>query len=619
MSDQKVVPSGLDEEAGPLGNTCAEEHEERVNEEHEVVTGEEVDVEVQPDGIISSALPALLEPQSALVVAGDDADKSKMKRHSTLRSEKDVVYPLSMPLQDAIASLEFDKNVLQVALVRFLSTCVTCYCVSTLLNSGTPTNQIYTQVSALTNVLAPTSDGISKLDSTVQFRDIDSVDDIYKWLTDTFIPSVFVSTDHNGNPLPEDQRGRVALTNKVLGGVILEMIPFELRACDSYTVLTELYPNCTYTNEAAKIVSFLDIDMDAEDAKTAITALKANGSWVNYRTKQLITTLASYNGIGGTITVSRLTINFRGTGFIEMSASIKPIPDTRGSDFVFEIVFLGLNYVYLQLALWLDHSSIYGRRGRNPKGVVEFTKRVCGILWVFVLKYAAVIVFIGFYVKFMTFNIQDELIALADNDAKTLQETYRDAVAAIDALYTAAFWNNLVSIVGAVAVVQQGLSIIHQLRFHPQMNLFALTGFRALKQFRAFVVIFAIVFLTYAFAGCILFGGRVLQFSTGRRSLESCVNMVFGEFDYDNISKIRGSGVYYWSYLMIVSIILLNMMLAIVMGAYDDMSKEVYHGTINKLLVNRMTHYGRDLFYRMMRRCKDMCKGIFKPKQKDEA
>ncbi|KAG7390437.1 hypothetical protein PHYPSEUDO_007960 [Phytophthora pseudosyringae] len=152
---------------------------------------------------------------------------------------------------------------------------------------------------------------------------------------------------------------------------------------------------------------------------------------------------------------------------------------------------------------------------------------------------------------------------------------FRD-IGSVDDIYT---W---------LTVAQLGLYCIRQLRFHPQLNVFARTVSNALHQFRHFFFVFIIIFLTFSFSGNVLFGHRVRQFSTGYYSMQTCINMLFGEFDYRDINDIRGSGFFYWGYMIVVSLILLNMMLAIVMGAYKAMSKEGYQGEGNVLLAKRI-------------------------------
>ncbi|KAG6966401.1 hypothetical protein JG688_00006791 [Phytophthora aleatoria] len=338
---------------------------------------------------------------------------------------------------------------------------------------------MYTQSNAVSTKLAPVTSSPFHSDTTVQFYDIDSVDDVYDWLTDTFIPSVFVTTDHTGNALPEHQLGHLDLAKRVLGSVILDMTPREYESCDKEFVLLELYPMCTYVDYPGMVTVFLDVTWDATKAKAAIATLKQGGTWVNYHSQQLAITVATYSGEVSVFTVSHLKVNF----------------------------------------------------------------------------------------------------------LKTV----------IDALDKVAAWTDALSITGAIAVFQLGVFTIHQLSFHPQLNVLARTVVKSLRQFRDFFLVFIIIFITFSFMGNLLFGGQVREFSTAALSRDSCMNMLFGTFNFDTIYNIRGSGWFYWGYMTIVSPILLNMMLAIVMGTYKAMNKDGYQGEINVLLASRISTIHRYL------------------------
>ncbi|KUF76874.1 hypothetical protein AM587_10002842 [Phytophthora nicotianae] len=165
---------------------------------------------------------------------------------------QEITSKLEMAIGDAITALEFDYYVLGVALFRFFTTVGFCVIFAVLVNSGTPNEEMYTQSNAVSAKLAPATSSPFHIDTTVQFFDIDSVDDVYDWLTDTFIPTVFVKTDHTGKALPTHQLGHLDLANRVLGGVILEMTPREYKSCDKEFVLLELYPMCTYIDYPGK-------------------------------------------------------------------------------------------------------------------------------------------------------------------------------------------------------------------------------------------------------------------------------------------------------------------------------------------------------------------------------
>ncbi|GMF11560.1 unnamed protein product [Phytophthora lilii] len=545
----------------------------------------------------------------------DEADVSP----SVIAEEaKTNINKLQMPLKDAIVALEFDYYVLGVALFRLFTTVGFCVIFAVLINSGTPNEKMYTQSNAVSTALAPGSNALSNIDTTVQFQDIDSVEDVYDWLTDTFIPTVFVTTDHTGKILPDYQLGHLDLANRVLGGVILEMTPREYEPCDDEFVLLQLYPMCTYVDDSAKTTTFLTIDYDAIKAKAAITSLKQSGTWVNYHSRQLAITVATYSGEVSVFTVTRLKIDFLQTGSIEVESTTNSIPDYRGRTWVTIIPVVGVYIVFGWILRRLENA-------RAPVTASKFTalnvaekqiemqakrttrfrtlaRKYLPLAGEFCVKFGALPAFAALWTVTISLDFDKQLIRLSNTNGKGVDEKYHDTTTVIHALDIVAAWTNALSIVGAIAVFQLGLYTIRQLSFHPQLNVFARTVGNSLRQFRDFFLVFLIIFITFSFMGNLLFGDRVREFSTGTLSRESCMNMLFGTFEFSTIYYIRGSGWFYWGYMIIVSLILLNMMLAIVMGTYKAMSKEGYQGEINVMLASRISTIHRYLVQFVLKR-----------------
>ncbi|EGZ20122.1 hypothetical protein PHYSODRAFT_456382, partial [Phytophthora sojae] len=408
----------------------------------------------------------------------------------------------------------------------------------------------------------------------IQFRDIGTVDDIYAWLTDTLIPTVFVTTDQSGGLFPEGQRGRIGLFNQVLGGVLLKMKPRSFTDCPESKSYVDVYPNCTDFDGGAQVSStYLPIGLTSSEASELVADLTTSGTWVNFDTLQLGVKVVTYNAEGDTgsggFTVTKLDVSFAESGpeALELKASITSVPDFRGT------------------RRWVtpDDSEMSSRRMKMNK-----TRQVLRLIGEFVLKFGALPAFATLWTVTISLDFDKKLLRLPEVYGKTLDQKESDTIAVIQALDQVEAWTNALSIVGAIAVLQLGLYTIRQLSFHPQLNVFARTVGNSLRQFRDFFLVFIIIFITFSFMGNLLFGDRVSEFSTAALSRESCMNMIFGTFEFSTIYNIRGSGWFYWGYMIIVSLILLNMMLAIVMGTYKGMSKDGYQGEINVMLASRI-------------------------------
>ncbi|GMF30106.1 unnamed protein product [Phytophthora fragariaefolia] len=500
----------------------------------------------------------------------------------SLSSDEEIDAPLSITLNDAILSLQFDEKLIFAGLRLLIALTMFIFIIA-LLGSERPTHQLFNQSTAVSTVLAPyKNDGPSK---TVQFRDIGDVDDVFDWLAHTFVPSVFNKND-------QDHRGYLDLRNQVLGGVILERTPLRVGNCSSTEAIIQLQPYCTLPEKTHEKFTFLDIEMNVTEVAAVINKLKRKGLRLNYRTKRLRVIIATYNSDIDTFSVTRMDVNFREDGMVEPRVSTKSVADYREQHMVQSIVVVGIGVLYyVALLVYIDlvkapsnrrsvwHRKIHGSFAKKLWQIMLTLATVCA-------TFGAVPVFFVVMLKVMTMDIDENIGKLADSN--TGHDSFialREVIAALD---NAVIWVDTLSVVGAAAVIQLSMFVIRQLRFHPRLNVFAHTIENSLRQFRDFFVIFIIIFLTFSTAGNSLFGKKVLQFSTASNSMVSCMNMLFQTFDYNSIMAFRGAGVFYWSYMIVVNIVLLNMMLAIVMGVYQAEIQEGYNGDSSRQIMTRI-------------------------------
>ncbi|KAK1948391.1 Polycystin-2 [Phytophthora citrophthora] len=128
----------------------------------------------------------------------------------------------------------------------------------------------------------------------------------------------------------------------------------------------------------------------------------------------------------------------------------------------------------------------------------------------------------------------------------------------------------LLRLFATAAVLVLGLRILNTFRDHVGLSILTRTMASAVRSFWTFSLIFAVVFVAFAAAGTVLFGDRVQDFSSFLNSMKSCVNMIYGDFDFDSIKDIDYSVVYYWAYMAMETFVLLNIVLAIVVDAYQE-------------------------------------------------
>lgn len=104
-------------------------------------------------------------------------------------------------------------------------------------------------------------------------------------------------------------------------------------------------------------------------------------------------------------------------------------------------------------------------------------------------------------------------------------------------------------------------------------------------------MVFSIIFLAFAVSGAVLFGSRVHEFSSLLNSMRTCINMLFGEFNYEAIQDIHYSVAFYWCFMALEMFVLLNIVLAIVVDAYSvekDKKEKTKWWQCRRVIVNML-------------------------------
>ncbi|KAL4172891.1 hypothetical protein KRP22_008051 [Phytophthora ramorum] len=495
---------------------------------------------------------------------------------------------LEIPMQVAYDSLCQDREIVHAVWRIPLPVLYFCAFVS-MLFAHIPASNMYAQGFAVSSALATSGSDTVTEDSTMKFANIGDIADVFEWLTDTFVPAVFVTQDYNGHTLTQDRWGRVAMFNKVLGAVNFRVTRKAMHVCDTQPFLANLYPYCydsTNTTTQQRMISF---DTNATEAAGKLRALKTQGDWLDFATEELLITIVTYNGELQGYAVTEMQLSFDAGGSVQTSSSTTPAlsnpyqaPITVAADIVVLVFFL------LAVAMQLRRLYRYRRTGiRNL---------VCGNVWV-VIEHASTVAVAVFYVVWFSvvrlmFNkeFRDNLASLVLSGKNWSDDDVRARLmAVINMLKDVAELTVALRLIATLAVFLLSMRILKRFRFHPRLSILTRTVASALHQFGAFFVVFIVIFVTFAVSGTILFGDRVEEFSSLQIAMETCINMLFGNFDYGSIQGLYSPVCmfYYWGYMIVVSLVLLNMMLAIVLDAYAEVSSESYK-TQNNMAISRI-------------------------------
>ncbi|KAG3018142.1 hypothetical protein JG687_00006853 [Phytophthora cactorum] len=519
-----------------------------------------------------------LTPGSLAPNAASGTVQSKLNADGAVSSHR-----LEVPLQAAYDSLSHDRMIVRALWHIPMPVLYFCAFVS-MLFAHIPSTNMYEQGYAVSSTLATSGSDTVTTDSTMKFYNIGQISDVFDWLTDTFVPSVFITEDYNGKALTKDLWGRVAMFNKVLGAVNFQVTRKAIHTCITQPFLENLYPHCydaSHTTTEQKLVSF---DTSATDAAGKINALKAQGDWLDFSTEELLITIVTYNGELQGYAVTEMQLTFSEGGSVQTSSSTTPAlsnPYSASITTAADIIVL----IFFLLALGTQLRRLYRHRRSGIRNLV------CGDVWV-VIEHSSTVAVVAFYFVWISIvllmfqkDFRNNLASLVVSGKNWASDVgARDHLyAVIDRLKAVAKLTVALRLIATLAIFLLSLRILKRFRFHPRLSILTRTVASALHQFSAFFIVFIVIFVTFAVSGTILFGDRVEGFSSLQTAMETCINMLFGNFDYESIQGLYDPVCmfYYWGYMIVVSLVLLNMMLAIVLDAYAEVSSESYKSQYN--------------------------------------
>jgi len=106
----------------------------------------------------------------------------------------------------------------------------------------------------------------------------------------------------------------------------------------------------------------------------------------------------------------------------------------------------------------------------------------------------------------------------------------------------------------------------------PRLAIVTLTLQRATQDLIHFCIVFVCVFMCLVVNSILFFGQDLEDFSTIWRAINSCFRATFGDWDFMAMKEIGllKAQIWFWTFLLITVLILLNMLLAVIMDAYTE-------------------------------------------------
>merc|ERR1719316_448032 len=90
-----------------------------------------------------------------------------------------------------------------------------------------------------------------------------------------------------------------------------------------------------------------------------------------------------------------------------------------------------------------------------------------------------------------------------------------------------------------------------------------------------FLIVFMIIFFNYALGGHLLFGGGLQQWSKLDLAVGSTFRALVGDFAFEEMQTVAplSSLLWFWTFMLLVGLVMLNMLLALVLDVYSSVKE----------------------------------------------
>jgi hypothetical protein len=223
------------------------------------------------------------------------------------------------------------------------------------------------------------------------------------------------------------------------------------------------------------------------------------------------------------------------------------------------------------------------------------------IWWIFVFKYARPFDIQLRYNVYANLHATADYLALADNGSGmvSMWHDFTDLQDLIDMLN----WYFALNGINILLLIARILKLMD---FQPRLGVVTRSLWLAGPDLIHFFIVATMVFIGYSMMGHLIFGNVIDAFATFGDSVNTCFIILLGTIDVNNdlralpgLQNVAGA-LFFWSYELLVFMVLLNFLLAIIVDAFSEV-KEKTHETVG--VHTELYMMGRDKLRSLMGMC----------------
>jgi len=307
--------------------------------------------------------------------------------------------------------------------------------------------------------------------------------------------------------------------------------------------------------------------------------------WIDEYTQKVEVAIATYNGEHNLLTLVTINFYFNRAGaiwkrIIPESVFAEQYPYDGTMYYVFDITWMAC----LGLIMVSESREVYQLFRRIGFGR-SFMKQYFGfwnsVDWLSVV-YGSVIIVLASEGTRRASWICWKIGALADyspfwkdfDDASMYRTT---AMEAMDMLEYLCFYMDRCRILFATYPLVITLRLLKAFSAQPRLAVVTRTLHNAGQDLIHFVVVFTSIYLAFVVSAILLFGPYMDEFATPSRAFIATFRCAMGDMDWDAMKEIGmfEAGTFLVMFISIVVFMMLNILLAIIMSAYYEISKDL--------------------------------------------
>lgn len=340
---------------------------------------------------------------------------------------------------------------------------------------------------------------------------------------------------------------------------------------------------------------WFDINLSADDAQTWFTYM-SEGLYLDQKTRGLTAELITYNAPLRVFGYFRIRFFFSDGGSIQVSYRLYTVTVEMYATsedtvrFVLEII---LNICIAVLCLIQLFAMV---QAHKEKG--HFMKYfLSGWAWVDTISNALLVtccilwwIYVADYANQYDISLRFDVYASLTPDANYLAlnangqnlEAAWDAFSSMDDLINILNWYYALNGINILLLIARVLKLMD---FQPRLGIVTRSLWLAGPDLIHFAIVAGMVFIGYAMMAHLIFGNAIEEFSTFGDSINTCFEILLGNIDVNQelrelggLQSVAGA-LFFWSYELLVFMVLLNFLLAIIVDAFSEI-KEKTHETV---------------------------------------